>query len=446
MIDAFISNRRQLLHQTSRITLAALVAAVSLIGIASAWQAVKTTDTGNALLHSRKSSIPTSRQMHSERLVSLSRAPGLIPNDPNFADQWPLHNTGQSGGVADADIDAPEAWTVTTGSMKTVVAVLDAGVDFTHRELYLNIWLNPREIPASIAAKLADADRDGLITFRDLNADANKSLVVDHNANGYIDGGDLLADPNWENGLDEDSNGKTDDLVGWDCRDNDNDPRPNRDNHGTNMALVIGAHGDDGIGRAGLNWFIQMMPVRIRGDGLTSIVNADAAAGLDYAVERGVSISNNSWRAGPDHVFSPEIHDAIGRARKAGHLFVGAAGNGSRDSDAKPWYPGANDWDNMLITAALTNDNKLSKISNWGAKNVDLGVPAYGGATSNSTAITTGVAALLKSAHPDWSHSQIKDRLLSTVDPLPSLKEKTITGGRLNAATALGYQAPAAEF
>lgn len=74
-----------------------------------------------------------------------------MPNDPEFPQQFSLHNVGQNGGIVDADIDAPEAWEVTTGSMETVVAVMDTGVDYTHADLYLNIWLNEGEIPSEIA-------------------------------------------------------------------------------------------------------------------------------------------------------------------------------------------------------------------------------------------------------------------------------------------------------
>jgi subtilisin family serine protease len=157
--------------------------------------------------------INQSKRFSFESLESRNLMAGLYPNDPQFPQQWPLHNTGQTGGLYDADIDMPEAWSVTTGSMSTVVAVLDSGIDYTHPDVYLNIWINQDEIPATIVADLTDVDADDILTFRDLNAPANGPYVTNLNGNAYIDAGDLLNDPRWENGLDDDGNGKIDDLV-----------------------------------------------------------------------------------------------------------------------------------------------------------------------------------------------------------------------------------------
>ncbi len=379
------------------------------------------------------------RRLFLETLEDRRLLVGVTPNDPSFASQWPLHNTGQTGGTYDADMDMPAAWSVTTGSTATVVAVLDSGVDYTHPDLYLNIWLNPGEIPAEFASSLNDTDGDAIITFRDLNNPMNAVFVADINANGRIDGGDLLNDPRWENGIDEDGSGFVDDLIGWDFHNYDNDPMPLADQaHGTDMACFIGAMGNNGLGGAGVAWSVRMMAVRVRSKGglATDLINANAAAGIDYTVAMGAPISNNSWRAqGGGYEYSQEIDDAIGRARLAGHLFVTGAGNENSDNDILPCYPPSYDWDNIIVGTTTTMDDQLALV-NYGLTTVDLGVP--GGATSDAAAYATGVAALLVSIHPDWSYSQIKERILSTVDPLPALAGKCVTGGRLNAAAAVG--------
>src|SRR5205823_7327649 len=109
---------------------------------------------------------------------SLLAAPtawaALMPDDPSFSSQYALNNTGQTGGKNDADIDAPEAWNVSTGSLANIVAVVDTGVDYRHIDLYKNIWINQAEIPATIKSKLIDTDSDGLITFWDLNDSRNQ--------------------------------------------------------------------------------------------------------------------------------------------------------------------------------------------------------------------------------------------------------------------------------
>src|SRR3954468_17363953 len=102
-------------------------------------------------------------------------------NDPSFASQYALTNAAVNS-----------AWDVTRGSAAVVVADIDTGADYTHQDLYENIWINQAEIPSSVRSRLSDTDGDGVISFYDLNASANRSAVTDVNNNGYIDAGDLL--------------------------------------------------------------------------------------------------------------------------------------------------------------------------------------------------------------------------------------------------------------
>jgi len=277
--------------------------------------------------------------------------PQAIPNDPRFAQLAGLDNSGQSGGTVDADIDAPEAWDVTTGRSIVSVAVVDSGVDYTHPDLYLNIGINQGEIPASLRASLLDVDQDRLYTFYDLNDAQNASFISDINNNGYIDAGDLLADSRWANGQDDDLNNKTDDLIGWDFANNDNDPFDDH-GHGTHVAGTIGAIGNNGLGVTGVNWRASIVPVKFldqKNKGLTS----NALSAINYAtmlraaaeqedLGANVRVMNSSWGGGGG--FDQNMRAAIDAAAVADIVFVAAAGNGNIlgrgiDNDMVPFYP-----------------------------------------------------------------------------------------------------------
>ncbi|MEX2138256.1 MAG: S8 family serine peptidase [Pirellulales bacterium] len=386
--------------------------------------------------YSRQRSIH--RRLSFEALENRQLMAGDAFNDPDYQTiQWGLNNTGQTGGQYDVDIDAPEAWTIATGSMNTALAMVDDGVDFTNPDVYLNIWLNQGEIPAGLRASLTDTDADGIITFRDLNDLVNTALVSDLNANGYIDGGDLLLDPRWATGIDDEGNGMLDDLVGWDFLNGDNDPRPGAppDGHGTGMAQWIGAIPNNGIGKVGVNRLISIMPVRIRQGIVTDVNFTTQAAGVDYAVAEGAAVSA-VWGHNP--TFNQDIYDAIDRARVAGHLVVAPAGNEYNDNDVTPVYPASFDLENIISATSFNASDGKDSIWNWGYTTVDLAGPtAPGGGTSGGAAHVAGVAALLKSIHADWNADQVKARILASVEPSAALAGKTVSGGRVNAARAL---------
>jgi subtilisin family serine protease len=343
-----------------------------------------------------------------------------LPDDPLFGQLWGLDNTGQavngSLGTGDADIDAPEAWSTTTGSHSVVVAVIDTGVDYTHPDLAPNIWTNPGE-------SCAGCPNDGL----------------DNDGNGYVD-----------------------DVHGWDFVNDDNQPLDDH-GHGTHVAGTIGATGDNGTGVAGVNWNVQIMPLKFiaaNGEGTAD----DAVRAILYATKMGAVVSNNSWGG---EEFSQALEDAIADADTHGSLFVAAAGNSFKNNDASPDYPSGFDLPNVVSVAATDLNDSRAWFSNYGRVSVDLGAPgtniystwpggsyAYLDGTSMAAPHVTGVAALAKAAFPAGTAMGLKTLLLRTVDPNTTLSGKTTTGGRLNAANTVGcgsgaqvwIESPAAGF
>jgi Ca2+-binding RTX toxin-like protein len=350
---------------------------------------------------------------------------------------------------------ANEAWADgDTGAMTSVVGVIDTGIDYTHPDLYLNIWLNQREIPTTFRARLNDIDTDGLITFRDLNGAANASYVMDYNRNGRIDAGDLLNDRRWENGTDEDGNGYRDDLIGWDFVNNDNDPYDDN-GHGTHVGGTIGGIGGNGVGVAGVNWNIQMVALKFlsaSGSGASSgainAVNYFTDAAMRATGVEDFIATNNSWGGGG---YSAQLNEAIGRAAQKDILFIAAAGNSTINNDVQATYP-ANytttaiaGYEAVVSVASLTNTGGLSSFSNYGATTVDIAAPGssiystlpggrYGSYSGTSMAAphVTGAVALYAAEHPNASAAEIRAALLSSAAATPSLGGFVATGGRLD--------------
>lgn len=323
-------------------------------------------------------------------------------DDVRFGEQWSLENTGQNGGKAGADIGIQRAWFKTTGSSKVVVAVLDSGVDYRHLDLINNIWVRP--------ADMAAYTDDELGTFNDL-----------HGFNAI----DRLRDPMDDNG------------------------------HGTHCAGIIGAEGNNGYGIAGINWNVEIMPLKfLNGNG--SGTTKDAIEAINYVIDRkhkgvNVRIISASWGSTQK---SRALRDAIKRAGEEDILFVAAAGNNGEDSDKRPHYPaGYYDLPNVIPVAALDRNDQLAVFSNYGAKSVFIAAPGkeilstwlngefyVASGTSMATPEVAGVAALVLSINPKMTVAQLRERLRTSVDKLPSLKGKVVTGGRINAAKAVGAE------
>ncbi len=321
-----------------------------------------------------------------------------FPNDPSFEQLWGLNNTGQTGGVPDADIDAPEAWDIQTGN-DVVIGVIDSGVDYTHPDLQDNIWTNPGEIP--------------------------------------------------DDGIDNDGNGFVDDFYGYDFVNEDGDPFDD-ESHGTHVSGTIAAQGNNGIGVTGVNWDAQIMGIKFL-DEFNSGTTFDAIEAVEYSIMMGVDLTNNSWGGGG---FSQGLYDAIAAAGDAGQLFIAAAGNDGLDNDIFPHYPASYDLDNIISVAATDDNDQLAEFlfggSNFGATSVDLGAPgkdilstvpgdgyAVFSGTSMAAPHVSGVASLLLSEFPGLSPQEVKERILETVDLIPALEGITVSEGRLNAFNAL---------
>lgn len=322
-----------------------------------------------------------------------------VPNDTNFGVQWGCHNTGQtiqgSVGVVDADIDAPEAWDNFTGDPNFVVAVIDTGTLWTHPDLSANIWTNPGEIAG--------------------------------------------------NGVDDDANGYVDDIRGWDFFSNDNNP-DDSDGHGTHTAGTVGARGNNAAGVAGVCWNVKIMPLRFLGP--TGGTTSGAIAALNYAVGKGVKVSNNSWGGGG---FSSSLQTAINNSQSVGHVFVAAAGNNGTNNNTSPFYPASYTSANLIAVASTTNKDQKSSFSNYGSTSVDIAGPgssiastylsngyAYLSGTSMACPHVAGVVALVYGKNPSWTWSQVRTQVLNTARPVAALNGLCVTGGVVNAAAAVG--------
>ncbi len=335
------------------------------------------------------------RQMPEVELVQpnyLYRAADRIPNDPGYGSQWHLPQIG-----------APEAWDTRTNALAVIVAVVDTGVDYNHEDFYWdasdatgNFWTNPDEIPG--------------------------------------------------NDTDDDGDGYTDDYLGWDFVNGDNDPMDDYSGvyHGTHVAGIIGARGNNGLGGSGVCWRVRLMALKaLNSDGQG--YESDIVDAVNYAVQHGADVINLSLEA--DGV-GPVMREAMDYAEQAGVLVVCAAGNDQADADKDPVYPGCLPNGNIINVASSGADDTLVISSNYGVTSVDVAAPGdwlwtlsagndYDdnlAGTSMAAAVVSGAAALLWAAHPELSCAQVRGYLILYCQEagLP-----VVSAGRLDLAASL---------
>jgi subtilisin family serine protease len=334
--------------------------------------------------------------------VSMCRT----PNDNLYYLQWPLNNTGQdypaSGrynsppGTPDSDIDAPEAWDYSIGDSGIVVAVVDTGVDYNHRDLWANMWVNQPEL-------------------------------------------------NGTPGVDDDGNGYVDDIYGYDFVNNDPDPIDDN-GHGTHCSGIIAAKGNNGADITGVCWNARIMACKfLSSSGSGS--NADAVEAFYYAVQNGADVVSNSWGGGG---FSKVLKDAIDYAYSQGVMMVAAAGNdGSTDIQYPAYY------DNMFSVAATDSDDQKASFSTYGswvdiaapgvdvlslrAAGTSLGTPydlytTIASGTSMACPHVSGACASIFSVFPEITIDELRTYLKDSVDPIdPNI----CASGRLNLYQAI---------
>ena len=317
------------------------------------------------------------------------------PNDPSYSSLWGLENLGGSG-VADADIDASQAWDYGT-STSTIVAVIDTGIDYNHVDLASNIWSNAGEVAG--------------------------------------------------NGIDDDRNGYVDDTRGWNFVSGNNNPMDDN-GHGTHVAGTIGAVGNNGVGVVGVAWSVKVMALKFL-DASGSGMLSDAVSAIDYARTKGAKVINASWGGGG---FSSALQSAIQRFQDAGGIFVAAAGNESANNATTPSYPANIPLSSVISVAASTSADGLASFSNYGT-NVDIAAPGvsilstvpgnqyarYSG-TSMATPHVAGAMALLWGQNPGLTSTQLIQAVMQNTD---SVLVGATQYGRLNvgkAAAALRNQ------
>lgn len=332
-----------------------------------------------------------------EKYIQEGRVALLEPDYKTFRLEA-SSGVGLSPGFPQENLPSNLRATATQGQT-VIVAVIDSGVDFNHKDLAPYMWKNSKEIPA--------------------------------------------------NGIDDDGNGYIDDVVGWDFVNNDNEPIADDTStyHGTHVAGIVKQAAL--LAEQGIQ--VRIMALKYL-DSSAVGRTSDAIKAIDYAIQNGATVLNSSWGSSN---FSSALSDAIERARQAQALFVAAAGNGDPSGvglnvDSTPFYPAAYPHSNIISVAAVDAKGELAPWSNYGPASVDLAAPGVGisstrngntygvlSGTSMATPYVSGVAAMIWSLRADLSLTDIKKILFSSGVATPSLQGKVATNAMISRSQAL---------
>ena len=330
----------------------------------------------------------------------------LTPNDPLF-------NASQMWGLF--QINAEQAWNVSTGSSAIVVATTDNAIEIAHADLVNVLWTNPGEIPG--------------------------------------------------NSIDDDGNGYVDDINGFDVGDNDNDPSPPNAgfDHGTHVAGTTGAESNNGTGVASIGYGVSVMAVKSTRDNAGSNSVTNGYDGIYYATVSGADIINCSWGGTG---FSTTGNNIVNFAWGNGSIVVAAAGNDGTDNDATPHYP--SNYTNAIAVASSTTGDVKSGFSNYGTNSIDITAPgsniastvpfgnySYMSGTSMASPMVSGLLGLMKSLNPSMPNQDLINCMYSTADNIDGVNPSYVGelgAGRINAFAAMNCVSatlnspPVAEF
>ncbi len=369
----------------------------------------------------------------------------FTPDDPLVSQQY--HHT---------NLRNYQAWDYWFGSQNIVIAVTDDGVDMNHPDLRQNIWINQAEIPPTRINNLTDVDKDGWITFLDLNYPINQGPFKANDVapavpDGVIDARDLraamqmsggqdLGGGGWANLVDDGGNTYVDDLVGWNTASNNNNPQGG--SHGTHVAGIAAARTHNGIGVAGTAGHVRIMPILF--SCCSPATSGIVARSYAYAADNGAKILTVSYNV-DGLANDPTFLAGVEYTYASGVLHFNSGGNNSQADSPRQRI------DSTLYVCSTNQADVKSGFSNWGY-GMDLCTPgenirstllggSYGlnSGTSMASPNAAGVAALLWSIVPDWTREQIAAQVLGSCDNIDA--QNPTYAGRLGCGRANSFRA-----